>query len=273
MSQRRILALCTELDQFDGVVQSAETLSKRYGAGVTLLYVQEEGLFELPLFSEGDGSIESVREHLQESVRQMGHEDWAVLVYENDIVDHAVIESKREKSFLVVSDDHEEIDELVRKIETTLFVLKKGAVHEYGRVLLALDSAYTTEKGIDFVLEFAKGAKVFCYLDYQLIVSMADPGLDPVVGAMTPDVLMAEETEVIDARRESFQQLCKEKGLKGEFELGEHGLVRDILQKREAAEAELLAIAAEDRDTLLAEAARQIAQESPVDVLIHYNQL
>lgn len=272
MGQRRILALCTQLEQLDALVRSSDRLAKQYDAGVTLLYVKEEKLFELPLFSDREDSLETVRDHLQRTLAESGHKEWAVLVYENDVVDHARLEARREKSVLVISDDHEEIDELVGKIETSLLVLKREAAHEYARVLLALDSAYSSERGIDFVLEFARGAKVSCYLDYQLITSMADPGLDPVVGAMTPDVLMEEETEVIRVRKESFQKLCEEKGLSGEFELGEHGLVQDILRKRELAGAELLAIVAEDHDTLLAEAAREIAAHSPVDVLIHYHQ-
>ena len=100
---------------------------------------------------------------------------------------------------------------------------------------------------------------------------MADPSLDPVVGAMTPDVLMSEESEVIEIRKEAFENLCKEKGLPGTFELGEHGLVEDLLDRVKAEGPDLLAVVAEDRDTLMAEAARDLIRLSPCDVLLCYN--
>jgi len=91
-----------------------------------------------------------------------------------------------------------ELDELAA-LGRRLLALKQSAPHRYGKVLIALDSAYSGKQGLDFTLGFAPDAKFSCYLDYQLIMSMADPALDPVVGAMTPDVLMSEENaKVVD---------------------------------------------------------------------------
>lgn len=270
--QRRILGLSTGPEQLDEVIAKCEELSRKYSAGVTLLYVREERLFDLPFFENStERSMERLHDQLLKHLHGRGCEEWAVLAYDNDPVDRAELEVEREGSFLLVSDDHEEVDALVEKIPTRILILKKGLSHRYKRVFLALDSAYGSDEGLDAVLDFAEGAEVSCYMDYQLIVSVSDPSLDPVVGAMTPDVLMAEESEVIDIRKNAFEQLCKAKGLEGHFELGEHGLVDDILERSREAEPDLLALVAEDRDTLMAEAAKEIALRSKVDFLLVYN--
>lgn len=270
--QRRILGLSTGPEQLDEVIAKCAELSRKYSAGVTLLYVREERLFDLPIFGNStERSMESLHDRLLEHLRERGCEEWAVLAYDNDPVDRAKLEAEREGSFLLVSDDHDETDEMVEKIPTRTLILKKGLPHRYECVFLALDSAYGSDEGLDEVLDFAAGAEVSCYMDYQLIVSTSDPSLDPVVGAMTPDVLMAEESEVIDIRKNAFEQLCKAKGLKGHFELGEHGLVDDILDRSREAEPDLLALVTEDRDTLMAEAAKEIAPRAKVDILIVYN--
>ena len=166
--EKRILAVCSRSGQLDALIAKCAELAERYGAGVTLLYVREENLFELPLFRESDGSMESVRESLLRKVRESGHEEWAVLTFENDLIDHARLEASREHSFLIVSDDHEELGELTAATGIAILRLKEGASHRYGNVLVALDSAYSGEEGLDFVLGFAEGARVSCYLDYQL---------------------------------------------------------------------------------------------------------
>ncbi|WP_456430526.1 hypothetical protein [Nitratifractor sp.] len=270
--ERRILALNTDPGQLDALIEKCAQLSQKYSAGVTLLYVREERLFDLPIFDKAaGGSMEELHEQLLEHLRTRGCEEWAVLAYDNDPVDRAKLEAEREGSFLLVSDEHEDLDELVEKIPIHLLILKKGLSHCYERVFLALDSASSTEEGLDTVLDFVGKADVSCYMDYQLIVSLSDPTLDPVVGAMTSDVLMAEESEVIDIRRNAFEQLCKAKGLRGRFELGEHGLVDDILERSREAEPDLLALVAEDPDTLMAEAAKEIAWRSKEDFLLVYN--
>ncbi len=272
--ERRILALNTDPGQLDALIEKCAQLSRKYSAGVTLLYVREERLFDLPIFDQTAGSsMEELHEQLLEHLRARGCEEWAVLAYDNDPVDRAKLEAEREGSFLIVSDEHEELDELVEKIPAHLLILKKGLSHRYERVFLALDSAASGEEGLDTVLDFVGEADISCYMDYQLIVSLSDPTLDPVVGAMTPDVLMEEESEVIDLRRNAFEQLCKAKGLRGRFELGEHGLVDDILERSREAEPDLLALIAEDPDTLMAEAAKEIAQRSKEDFLLVYNRL
>ncbi|WP_456458132.1 hypothetical protein [Nitratifractor sp.] len=272
--ERRILALNTDPEQLDALIEKCAQLSQKYSAGVTLLYVRQEHLFDLPIFDKATGSsMEELHEQLLEHLRKRGCGEWALLAYDNDPVDRAKLEAEREGSFLLVSDEHEDLDELVEKIPIRLLILKKGCSHRYERVFLALDSASGTEEGLDTVLDFVEEADIFCYMDYQLIVSLSDPTLDPVVGAMTPDVLMAEESEVIDIRRNAFEQLCKAKGLRGQFELGEYGLVDDILERSREEAPDLLALVAEDPDTLMAEAAKEIAQRSKQDFFLVYNRL
>jgi len=269
--QKRILAVCSSIDQLDTLIAKCAELSERYDAGVTLLYVKEENLFELPFFSESDGSVESIRQLLSKKIRESGHEEWAVLAFENDLVDHVRLEASREESFLIVSDEHDELDELAA-LGRALLSLKGGTVHRYKKVLIALDSAFSGEQGLDFTFGFAPGAHFSCYMDYQLIMSMEDPSLDPVVGAMTPEVLMSEESDVIEIRKRAFENLCREKGLDGSFEVGEYGLVEDVMERVKISEPDLLAIVAEDRDTLMAEAARDLVKKVPMDLLFVLNE-
>ena len=274
IDKQRILALSTDARQLDALIEKCRELSRKYSAGVTLLYVREEPFVDLPIFgNETEASMEQIHERLLTYLRARGCGEWAVLAYDNDPVDRAILEAQREKSFLVVSDDHEELAELAEKIPSNLLILKKGLSHRYERVFLALDSAYSTEKGLDTVLDFVEGAELSCYMDYQLIVTLSDPALDPVVGAMTPDVLMAEESELIDIRRRAFEELCRAKGLDGRFELGEQGLVEDILERSREIQPDLLALIVEDRDTLMAEAAWEIAGRSQTDLFLVYNRL
>ncbi|WP_457607910.1 hypothetical protein [Nitratifractor sp.] len=270
---KRILALCSNVEQLDGVVEKTGELAKRYGAGVTLLYVKEERLFELPLFEKSDGSVEDLARILREELRRHGYEEWAVLAYENDLVDHARLEAERERSFLVVSDEHEEVDKLVSALKRPLLILRRESSHHYDRVLVALDSASSSERGLDFVKGLVGEAQLHCIMDYQMLISLADPTIDPVVGAMTPDLLVEEENEVIQAARQSFEELCRRQGIEGRFTIGEKGLVEDLLDEVSAQEPDLLALVVEDPDTLMAEAAEMLALRTPCDLLVCYNSI
>jgi len=99
-ANKRLLLLCTSMRNFDALVERSRWLAKKYEAGVTLLYVKEEKFFELPIFEGSDGSIDNLRERLLSRLRENGLEEWALLVYDNDVVDHARLEAEREESFL-----------------------------------------------------------------------------------------------------------------------------------------------------------------------------
>ena len=268
----RMTVLLTRMEAAREVIEAALERSRRLGAGVTLLYVREERLFELPIFGEEEPSLEGAREHLESLVREAGGEEWAVLAYEDDPVDHLLLEADREKAALMMSDlEGGERAELIAKARTPLLLLKSGAPHRYEHGLIVFDPAYSEAVCLPAVYRILDARRWSAYMDYQVVPTMGtDLSLDPVVDTLATDIQL--EAEVMDARKKAFLDLCEREELEGVFEVGEHGMVEDILAQAEKVGADCLAVIAEDHETLLAEALGELAKRVSHDLLICFQQ-
>ena len=74
----RILAVCNEYERCDEVIETVAKLAKEHGAGVTLIYVHEVSLFELPLFhsEEGLDHEKLYRELKERASKKVKKESW-----------------------------------------------------------------------------------------------------------------------------------------------------------------------------------------------------
>ena len=268
--ERRILVLVTKLERGDELIAVSKRLAKRLDAGVTLLYVKEERLFELPIYEGKEQDLETAREELQKALEKAGCGDWALLLADNDIADHALLESEREHSVLIISDEHEELGDLLHRSERPLYRVKSGAIHEIGEILMAVDVAGSPESCLNWAQELFPGAKIRCYMDYQFLPDADEALIDPFLGTVTVDTVEAD-MEVMEARKKSFERFCREQNLEGTFAVGEKGLEEDILDQVDLHGCHLLLLSVEDSDTLLGDAARHLIEKSPVDTLVCYN--
>jgi len=266
--QKRILGVCSRLETAEELVDKCRELAERLEAGVTLLYVKEEGLFELPIFEGKTASIETAKEHLESILHKRGIDEWPLLIRENDLPDQAALEAERESSMLIVADRHEELPELLDKTKRPLYVLVPGASHTPGRGLIVPDLVETGRRCLALARRIEPETVWRAYMDYQLIPTMAEVEIDPVVGAMTPEILFQEESELQQAQRRAFEDFCREEGIEGVFEVGEHGVEEDVLERLEQEGSDLLLLATTDPETILGEGAKALILSAPVDTLI-----
>ncbi len=263
----RILALCSDLERCEEVVDKTQELSKRLSAGVTLIYVKEEGLFELPIYKGRDRNLDAAREYLEAILRQRGLDDWALLLYESDIADHALLEAEREGSFLIVTHQNEGIDSLIKKSKSALYVLGSASSHKPSKALYVPDVIGDWKPCLDMAKSIEPATSWDAYMDYQFFPTAEDAMVDPMLGAMTPEILI-EESEIIKSTKERFEAFCEAEGIEGYFEIGEQGLVEDILDAIKRSKADLLVTALSDADTILAEGAKSLVESINIDLLI-----
>jgi len=269
--QKRILGICSRLETAGELIDKCRELAERLAAGVTLLYVKEEGLFELPIFEGETSTMQRVREHLESLLRDRGIEGWVLLVRENDLPDQAALEAERESSLLVVADRNDELPELLDKAKRALYVLVPGRSHTPERGLVVLDVAGAGRHCFTLARKVEPGVVWHAYMDYQFFPTAADAGIDPVVGAITSDVLIEEQSELLRTHRRDLENFCREEGIEGTFEVGEHGVEEDVLDRLRKEECDLLLIAAEDQGTILGEGAKALILSAPVDTLVCFD--
>jgi len=270
----RIVVLLSRMESAREVIGVAARKAERLKAGVTLLYVREEKLFELPIFSDAEPSLEGIRERLEElilGVRQEG-DAWALLVYDNDPVDHLLLEAEREKAALLITDlSGEARTELIGGVRTSLLLLEAGRRHDCEKGLAVFDPAATGSECLA-TLRRVLGARAWsAYMDYQVIPSIGtDLSLDPMVDTLNIDVEL--EQKLMEGRKKAFLELCEKEGINGIFEVGEAGLVEDILVRADLEEAECLGVIVEDHETLLAEGLGELSQRVHRDLMICFRQ-
>ena len=269
--QTRILGVCSRLDAAEELIDKCRELAGRLEAGVTLLYVKEEGLFELPIYEGREATMEAAREHLESLLQSRNIEGWALLVRESDLPDQAALEAQRESSLLIVADRNDELPDLLSKARRPLYVLLPERSHAPSRGLIVLDVAGVGRHCLDLARKAEPQVSWRAYMDYQFFPTVADAGIDPVVGAMTPEILMEEESDILQTRRRTFEEFCREEGIEGVFEVGEHGVERDVLDRLKSEGCDLLVIAAEDPETILGEGAKALILSAPVDTLVCFD--
>jgi hypothetical protein len=253
-------------------MEKARELSQRLEAGVTFLYVKEEGLFELPIYEGREENMEAVREHLEGLLRQKGLEDWALLIYENDPVDHAVLESKREDSLLIVSDRHKKLARLMHKSGRSLYIVAPKGDHHPRKALYVPDVVGDPIPCFRLAKRLEPEAQWEAYMDYQFFPTADDAMIDPVVGAMTPEILMEQESEIIESTRQRFLEFCEREGIQGRFEIGEAGIKQELLEELERTGAELLVVAPSDPETILADGVKELLPNLEVDMLVCFQE-
>jgi len=261
----RILAVCNDFDKCGEVLHKTAELAKKHDAGVTLMFVHEHELFELPIFSEEVAvDIQKIREELLEKVKSAGIDEAAIFIYENDTADRVALEVEKEHDTLVLTHYVEDITfDLVQKVKRPVLVLK-AEEHTYEKAVIALD-AVLPQKCLTFMHRYFEGVELHLYQDFQFVPI---PAVDPVVEPLDVGMDATLYTELLEAKRKAFEVFCKEQGLKGTFEIGEGSIDEDTLAFAKKEQVDLLVLAPLDLDTLLGDAVSDILEKADIDVLV-----
>jgi nucleotide-binding universal stress UspA family protein len=256
------------MEMCDALLEKTAELAKEHNSGVTILFVHEPAWFDLPIFRTDDRfDHEKVRKALQQKAQSVGIEEPAILVFEGDTPDRVALEVEKEGDTLVICNYHKKISaKISARAKAPLLVLKKAALHLYTKAVVAID-AVMPERCLNFMNNFFAGVELRLYQDFQFIpMPTIDPAVEPLDISMDASVY----TELLEAKREAFMQFCKEKGLKGKFEIGEAGIDEDTVAYAKEEDADLLVLAPLDPDTILGDAVEDILQKSHIDTLICY---
>ncbi len=267
--QKRILGVCSSLEMAEEVVDKCYELSSHLGMGVTLLYVKEEELFDLLIYENRNSNLDIVHKHFKKLFKERGIEDWVFLLKDGDIPDQVALEANRESSILIVTNGgNNKLSKLLSKVESPIYVLMPYASHKPKLGLLTIDSFEVGEKCLKFLRELEPKTIWRAYQDYQFFPTEFEVGVDPVINTISSNILLDEIPEILDSQRQSFKEFCKEGSIEGSFEIGEVSISEDILSELTKRKSDLLVIASEDRDTFLAQGAKELIDISPVDTIV-----
>lgn len=264
----RVLAVCNDLETCDIVLAKAAEIVKAQESGLTVMFVVEEALFDLPFYTAEDIlDSEKIRHELLEKTRAAGVENAAIFVRENDTADRVALEAEREDDSLIVTYYTQEISaDIAQKCKTPLLVLKNRS-HIYTSAVVTVDTV-PSDKCLSYVRTVFDGLSLSLYQDFQYIpMTSVDPVIEPY--DISVDTTLFQE--LMEARRDAFETFCREKGLEGTFEVGENGIAEDTAAFTGKKKADLLVIAALDRDTMLGDAVEDILDQAPVDTLICFD--
>ncbi len=261
----RILAVCSDYEKCDRVLEVTAEMAKRHSSGVTLMFVDEPALFELPLF-RGEKMLDhrKLKEELEAKAQEAGIENPAVLIYEGDTPDRVQLEAEREADSLIITPYEAEISaKIIDKVRTPVLVLKAG-LHLYSRAVVVID-AVMPQRCLEFMRRFFEGVDLHLYLDFQYVPM---PSVDPVAEPLDVGMDATLYTELLDAKREAFEAFCRAHDLKGSFEIGESGIDEDVAAFVRKQDADLLVLAPLDHDTILGDAIADILGSVPTDTLV-----
>ncbi len=268
----RIVSLLTRWEDAERLIRRTAHYAERLKAGVTLLYVREEHLFELPLFGRRIPSREEVQEKLRELARKVVGEEWVIFCHDDDPVDRAVLEAEREHAALLISDDRKESEELLRRSPAPLlFPDLERASGECDRGLLVFDPAFRGAECLPQIRRVLAAREWSAYMDDPGIPAVGETtGIDPLADAVVSDLELEEELREI--REKAFREFCEAEKLEGYFEVGEEGIVEEILRRAAVVEAECLGCIVADRETLLADALPELVRRAGRDLMICFQE-
>ncbi len=262
----RVLALCNDYEKCEDLLVKVAEISKAHNAGVTLMFVTEEAMFELPFFSKEDKSNHKVlRRELLKKAQNAGINNPAVLVYENDTADRVALEVKRENDALVIMPYEDKITmSVIKKVDIPILVLKKNSLHEYSKAVIAIDAA-TGKICLEFLRTLFNIVETELFQDFLYFpMPVADPAIEPF--DIAGDGI--EYAQLLKIRKEAFYEFCEKMGVKGTFIVGESGIDEDIVSFVKQKQADLLVINALDRDTILGDAIDDILLKIDSDTLV-----
>ena len=262
----RILAVCSDFRRCDDVIAKSAEIAGAHEAGLTVMFVKEEALFELPVFDTDEASdLERIRHKLQQKVKETDIENVAVFVYENDVVDRAALEAEREGDCLIVTHTAPKINAKLAQKRVAPVLVLQNQPESYTKAVVAVDTA-PSERCVRYLKDLFPGLDMTLYQDFQYIpvTAAVDPTFEPYDIGMDATVY----TELLEARREAFETFCKEKGYACKFEIGENGVATDAVRFAETKEADLLVVAPADPDTILGGSVEDILSEASSDVLV-----
>ncbi len=265
----RILAVVAQMQECAKTLPVVAKLAKKHEAGVTLLYVHEEKLFELPVYEGERLDLEGIRAAMKREAAKAGLEDAALLVYANDLVDRAVLEAQREEDAMIVTAYRkEDAHKLAFKCGRPLLVLKE-AKGEYTKAVVSIDSVAETERCLDFLQAALPQTKLHLYQDFQYFSQpIADPFVDPMIEPYDMSIETMESNEMIQARKEAFYTLCETRKLEGTFLMGDKGIEEDVVAFLKEQGADLLVFDLLDDATLLAMALEDTLALVETDTLV-----
>jgi hypothetical protein len=264
----RVLAVCNEYAMCDKVLEKSVQIAKEKSVGLTLMFVVEKEFFELPFFSKNDQfDADRLRQELSHKIKNLGIENAAVFVKESDTADRVALEAQREHDSLIIMHYSKEISaDVIQKTTTPVLLLKEG-IHQYAKAVVALDTV-SNERCLEYLHTLFEGMEIVLYQDFQYVpMPVVDPTLEPMDVSMDVTVY----TELLEARREAFEEFCKAKGLKGVFEVGSNGIAEDSVQFAQKEKADLLIINALDNDTMLGSSIPEIIENAKSDILVCFD--
>ncbi len=197
---RKVLVVLNSFEKIDTILAKALLLSSEQNAGLEVLYVHEEPMFDVPEYflSEQSSSIDKakVKKEIQEKLLALGSErKHAILVFINDTVDRVLEQLEEHNHTLIVTCYHDKITErMLKRSDASMLVIKEDK-EGYANIIMPVNLSEDSRSCIDLAKRFFPDSKLRLLYD-------------------NPYLLLKEDKE---KQKALFEALQKETQLEGNY--------------------------------------------------------
>jgi len=257
---KRTVALLNDFDNIDLVLKKAIDFSTKHHTSLEVLYVQEEGLFEVPDYFLSEDKIAKERidkskikakieEHLHVLKQEEKH---AILVYVDDTVDRVLNYLKEHKDILLISFYHESLSEdLIKNTPYSYWILKNN-LESYNNIAIPLDFTDESKRVIQATKHIFEESHITIAHNYRYMMDTISVQVDYLDTSpmLTPDILEINK-EMQKVQKETFERYKKEFNVDGVCIEEEGSLDSDLRQYLSHQEFDLIVLYHHDTELFL----------------------
>ncbi len=272
---KSIVVALNDFEMVDGVLSKAVTIAKQLNASLSILYVIEKSLFDLPIkfFESVDKDKvqeQNIKNEIKEKLVSFGYEEnCATFVFMEDTVDCVLEFIRADKESLIILSYHKDISKkVVQKSHLPVLVVKKSHSDYYKKIVVPTDFTEVSKEAIDLAKSLSLNGKVEFVYDFQYMMTIIRD--DELTGLTTPHTDI--ELNEADKRRreEEFESLQKESGLNGYFIEGESSCEKDLSNFIDTHRYDLAIIGSNDANSILVNSvAINLLENLDLDILIY----
>lgn len=236
---KRTVALLNDLNSFDLVLKKALDFSRKHQTTLEVLYVQEEGLFEVPDYFLSEDKIaeeridrDKIKTKIEEQLLALNEkEKHAILVYVDDTVDRVLNHAKESKEILFITTYHQSLSATLLKETPYSYWILKEEVERYDKIAIPIDFSEQNRHVIQATQHIFPESEIRIAHNYRYLMDAMTVQVDylDVVPIVNPELLELNE-EIEKREKETFEQYQKEFNVQGDYLEAEGALDTDLIQ-------------------------------------------
>jgi hypothetical protein len=221
---KRVISVINEMEKAKAIIRKGVEFSKKEGSILEILYVHEEGMFDIPdLFvqkymREDRLDKDEIKKSLHELVQESGYKkDVAIFVYIDDTVDRVKNILKDQKAIIITSYKKEITEYLIKDLDIDLYIVRSD-VESYEKILISTNLRDNANICIENTKSLFENSKLYLVHDHRFFIYPSSIDMDPLGSLSAAPIAQIEiDNEIKEEEREEFDKLLKEYDLEGDF--------------------------------------------------------